>query len=72
MEVRVQGRTGPVVKNVDEVLQQHVSSTAREGGFRCPVAVTAAAWGECVTVPPGVACQDEAGRLWGVLWSAIR
>jgi hypothetical protein len=21
-----------------------------------------------VSVPPGVACQDEAGRLWDVLW----
>jgi uncharacterized protein DUF6573 len=21
-----------------------------------------------VAVPPGVACQDEAGRLWDVLW----
>jgi hypothetical protein len=32
-----------------------------------PVALTAAAWAKCVAVPPGVACQDEAGRLWDVL-----
>ena len=32
------------------------------------MALTAAAWARCVTVPPGVACQDEAGRLWDVLW----
>jgi hypothetical protein len=44
-----------------------VSETAKEAGFRYPVALTAAAWARCVTVPPGVACQDEAGRLWDVL-----
>jgi hypothetical protein len=44
-----------------------VSGTAREAGIRWPVALTAAAWGRCVTVPPGVVCQDEAGRLWDVL-----
>jgi hypothetical protein len=22
----------------------------------------------CVAAPPGVVCQDEGGRLWGVLW----
>jgi hypothetical protein len=31
------------------------------------VALTRAAWERCVTVPPGVICQDEAGRLWGLL-----
>jgi hypothetical protein len=44
------------------------SRAAREAGFRYPVALTAAAWAKCVVVPPGVACQDEAGRLWDVLW----
>jgi hypothetical protein len=44
-----------------------VSETAREAGIRWPVALTAAAWGRCVTVPPGVVFQDEAGRLWDVL-----
>jgi hypothetical protein len=43
------------------------SRAAREAGFRYPVALTAAAWAECVAVPAGVACQDEAGRLWNVL-----
>ena len=47
-----------------------VSPTAREAGFRHPVALTRAAWGRCVAVPPGVMCQDEAGRLWDVLWMA--
>jgi hypothetical protein len=44
-----------------------VSATAREAGVRWPVALTAAVWGRCVAIPPGVACQDEAGRLWDVL-----
>ena len=45
-----------------------VSATAREAGIRWPVALTRAAWERCVAVPPGVACQDEAGRLWDVCW----
>jgi hypothetical protein len=44
-----------------------VSPTAREAGFKVPVALTAAAWAKCVAVTPGVLCQDEAGRLWDVL-----
>ena len=44
-----------------------VSATAREAGFKYPVALTAAAWVKCVAVPSGVLCQDEAGRLWDVL-----
>jgi hypothetical protein len=45
-----------------------VSPTAREAGIRYPVALTAAAWERCVAVPPGVACQDEAGRLWDLVF----
>ena len=45
-----------------------VSATAMETGIRWPVALTCAAWERCVSVPSGVACQDEAGRLWDVLW----
>jgi hypothetical protein len=44
-----------------------VTETAKEAGFRIPVAVTAAVWAECVAVPPGVEAQDERGRLWDVL-----
>jgi hypothetical protein len=44
------------------------SAVAREAGIRYPVALTAAAWAKCVTVPPGVLCQAEAGRLWDVVW----
>jgi hypothetical protein len=45
-----------------------VSAVAREAGIRFPVALTSAVWARCVTVPPGVKCQDEAGRLWDVVW----
>src|SRR5947199_346622 len=45
-----------------------VTATAREAGILYPVALTRAAWERCVSVPPGVACQDEAGRLWDVLF----
>jgi hypothetical protein len=45
-----------------------VSTIAREAGIRYPVALTAAVWAQCVAVPPGVGCQDEAGRLWDVVW----
>jgi hypothetical protein len=44
-----------------------VSATAKEAGFPYPVALTAAVGAQCVAVPPGVRCQDEAGRLWDVL-----
>jgi hypothetical protein len=45
-----------------------VSAVAREAGIRYPVALTRAVWERCVAVPPGVLCQDEAGRLWDVVW----
>jgi hypothetical protein len=45
-----------------------VTATAREAGIRYPTAVTEAVWDFCVAVPPGVECQDEAGRLWDVLF----
>jgi len=51
-----------------------VSETAREAGFRVPVALTRAAWFDCVAWTAEdsqrVVHQDEAGRLWDVLWMA--
>jgi hypothetical protein len=49
-----------------------VSAVAREAGVRDPVASTRAAWERCVTVPPGVLCQDKAGPSAGVGGSANR
>jgi hypothetical protein len=45
-----------------------VTTTAREAGIVYPVALTRAVWCRCVEVPEGVEGQDEAGRLWDVLW----
>lgn len=50
-----------------------VSETAREAGISFPVAITAAAWADCVAwseadskaKPYG---QSESGRLWDVVW----
>ena len=45
-----------------------VSRMAREAGIKAPICMTRAAWSLCVSVPRGVECQDEKGRLWDVLW----
>ena len=45
-----------------------VSAAAKEAGIKFPVALTATVWGQCVEVPEGVTGQDEAGRLWDILW----
>jgi uncharacterized protein DUF6573 len=46
-----------------------VSETARELGFRYPVALTAALWADIQAIPVG-STEDVAGRLWDVLWMA--
>jgi hypothetical protein len=45
-----------------------VTETAKEAGFRLSVALTHTVWADYVAVPDGVEGQDEAGRLWDVLW----
>jgi len=51
-----------------------VTETAREAGFRCPVALTQGVYAECVAWDKEDSRrqthQDEAGRLWDVLWMA--
>ena len=49
-------------------VQVDVSETAREAGIRFPVFLTRTVFDACVTIPPGVEAQDEAGRLWDVVW----
>jgi hypothetical protein len=55
-------------------VQVDVSTTAREAGITFPVFLTRAVWDKYVEVPEGVAngkCgshQDEAGRLWDIVW----
>jgi hypothetical protein len=48
--------------------QVDVSSVAREAGIRFPVFITRTVFDAYVTVPPNVSGQDEAGRLWDVVW----
>jgi len=45
-----------------------VTSVAKEAGITFPVALTRAVWDCYVEVPAGVSCQDEAWRLWDILW----
>jgi hypothetical protein len=50
-----------------------VTDTAREAGIRLPVALTRAVWEDCVAwsgedFRRTGAVQDEAGRLWDVLY----
>ncbi len=49
-------------------VQVDVSTTAREAGIRFPVFITRTAFDAYVTVPPNVTGQDEAGRLWDIVW----
>jgi len=49
-----------------------VTETAREAGFRLPIALTAALWADIETLPERYAWQDVAGRLWDVLWMGIQ
>ena len=53
-----------------------VSETARRAGFVWPVAMTAAAWEDCVAWSEKDSrrqtYQDETGRLWDVVWMAGR
>lgn len=53
---------------IEDGEQVDVSSTAREAGITYPVFLTRAVWAAYVEVPPCVTCQDEAGRLWDIVW----
>lgn len=53
-----------------------VTGTAHEAGFKVPVAITRAAWADCVEWTAEIEArkattQDESGRLWDVLWMAF-
>jgi uncharacterized protein YunC (DUF1805 family) len=53
---------------VADGFQVEVTKTAQEAGIKFPVFITRTAFDAYVTVPPNVTGQDEAGRLWDVLW----
>jgi hypothetical protein len=48
--------------------QVDVTKTAQEAGIKFPVFLTRAVFDTNVTVPSGVTGQDEAGRLWDIIW----
>ena len=53
---------------VADGVQVEVTKTAQEAGIRFPVFLTRTVFDAYVAVPPNVSGQDEAGRLWDVLW----
>lgn len=59
---------------IDDGVLIEVSDTARQAGFVVPVALTTAAWADCVAWSDADSCrqtrQDESARLWDVLWMA--
>jgi len=65
---------GPVIYSytraqaVADGVQVEVSKVAAEAGIRFPVFLTRTVYDAYVTVPPDVTAQDEAGRLWDVVW----
>ena len=65
---------GPVVYSytraqaVADGVQVEVTKTAQEAGIRFPVFLTRTVYDSFVSVPPGVSAQDEAGRLWDIVW----
>ncbi len=65
---------GPVIYSytraqaVADGLQVEVTKTARAAGISFPVFLTRSVFDSFVVVPPGVSCQDEAGRLWDIVW----
>ena len=69
--------SGPVVfayirrQAIEDGVLVDVTQTAREAGFRIPVALSRAVWDRLVALPEGYrGFQNEAGRLWDVLWVA--
>jgi hypothetical protein len=53
---------------VADGVQVEVTKTAQEAGIKFPMFLTRAVYDAYVTVPPDVTAQDEAGRLWDVVW----
>ena len=76
--VIIGGEEWPVISRytraqaLDDGVLVDVTDTAREAGFKVPVAVTAAVWAlvEPTDAEAAVDGQDAAGRLWDLLWVA--
>ena len=65
---------GPVIytytrkQAIADGVQVDVTQTAKEAGITYPVFLTRSVFDAYVAVPAGVECQDEAGRLWDLIW----
>jgi hypothetical protein len=65
---------GPVVYSytraqaVADGVQVEVTKVAQEAGIKHPMFLTRAVFDAYVAVPPDVTGQDEAGRLWDIVW----
>jgi hypothetical protein len=65
---------GPVIYSytraqaVADGVQVEVTKTAQEAGIKFPMFLTRAVFEKFVALPEGVTGQDEAGRLWDVVW----
>jgi hypothetical protein len=65
---------GPIIYSytraqaVADGVQVDVTKTAQEAGIRFPVFFTRTVFDAFVAVPDGVEGQDEAGRLWDIVW----
>ena len=53
---------------VADGVQVDMTKTAQEAGIKFPMFLTRAVFDQYVAVPPDVTEQDEAGRLWDVVW----
>ena len=53
---------------VADGVQVEVTKTAQEAGISFPVFLTRTVFDAYVAVPDGVTGQDEAGRLWDIVW----
>ena len=53
---------------VADGVQVDLTKTAQEAGIRFQVFITRTAFDAYVTVPPNVSGQDEAGKLWDIVW----
>jgi hypothetical protein len=72
---RVEDVFGPVIyaytraQAIEDGVLVDVSAMAKEAGIKLPTAITAAVHVEYVVVPEELkGFQDEAGRLWDVVW----
>ena len=74
MNTNAESPFGPVIyaytrsQAVADGVQVEVTKTAQEAGIKFPMFLTRAVFDNYVAVPPDVTGQDEAGRLWDLVW----